>query len=1593
MARTSLNIDINARDRASPTFKNLQSSIIRFVGAVSASLAAIKGVSVPTGDAVAFERAMVDVQKTTEFTNRTIGILGDQFGELSRNVNVASLDLAKIGAAAGQLGLGRQGAEGILKFTEATARFSSVVDVAVDNAGKGLAKIANIFGISLGEAERISSAFNEVSNKTTASGEDLIDIVQRLGDAGGSLDLRQSLALAATGRDFGLTLETIGTSFTKIFAKMQADAADFAEFMGTSAEAWSRQVETDGIGALQSYLDKLRQADRATQATVITALSGGGRIFSLVNKLVQDTDNVVLLNALEAANVGFNEGTSAIKEQEKVLGTVRAQWDILKNTITDVTREIAERSLPFLLDTIKTMKSFVESNSFSGFLETVAGNVGEFVSGLQAMILRISDLDVVWSNLLQIIKIFIGFKLAQVFLRMVQGIGRFNSGLQDAVKNWRSLANGSREATTAAERAIARSAQAAQRLGSSLGVSGEGRSARDQLQQLQRRIALNRTTQAQLSQQLATIRQTAEARARATQRISDQQKAITQLYEGERRRLQSVALQRRQDLARHLGGIDQIGKKEEQRLRRQAAADARTSPLASLRQQSIQLAQIAQQEQARAQQASVLARTSAQQRDLLNQRLATMRAQTAELQRQTSVVGRLGNAAKGLGASLLGFVGGIPGIFLGIITSVVAWNVLTAENFGIMDKILGALGFQTKAQKEAAALARDQAKEQQKVAKAAEASAEAYDKMVSEAADGRLPVPGVGSGANEQNVLGSATLGDTFTQYQQLLKLLNLVEGKITDVTNKTSDQTAAAGNAQEAIIDKQLRLNELQERLLQVTDELTGLEAQAARDLTGTTALQRQNLDQEVGAIEQEQQQLIAEIAKLENSVEGADVALAALAAQQGTAAADRRNVLLALGQFVDNSQIKYLEASLAVSEFKEQLEQARQELNLLDQKQIESTAPEYRAATEQVALMQQELIKAEQNQAKFLKSAEDSSKPLTKIATSAVTATTKVEDMRNLVRQMKDAMDVSGISAGTLADSFAQIQFPRAAVIDRDFRVVSSVMTKVAVDAENAAKTARDAWRNAMADIHAQAVELEAFMGQVDFNIGEREAGVSEQEAENRLERRIQKRKEENKAYLDGLKARGASQKFIDAETKRLAESDQLWGSIEEKKRATLEQDKARERILRLQAEIEERITSAQELAGQGTEAGRVASEAELELARRAHEELQQFIAELSEDTRTYKGLIGDSLELVIPSDLIKEAAEAFRQTHDVFKAAEAEILDTIADAEEAKAAELSGLASELSTLVKEASTAMQGFRQEFEGATLAAAKISEEYRNQNPQIALMLEQFEAINTELDSTPELLKQLNVDELVKPEVVEKMLNNVNTASDEAVKVIEQKYADIVNSEGINALPRKLFGLLQEGANASREVWDSEIGKLVEKLNSLKGFTIPGQFDAVGVYEALKLEVEQLTKNDPIVFAARADVQSSTGGGSNAPAFASGGHVRGPGSGTSDSILAWLSNGEYVIDAMTTRKLGSGFFRRLQDYARRGSMPKFASGGHVGEIEYPNFDAFAPTAIPAASTVSEEITINLPIGGNLFKLKSDRETARGLTEVLQRLGA
>lgn len=106
--------------------------------------------------------------------------------------------------------------------------------------------------------------------------------------------------------------------------------------------------------------------------------------------------------------------------------------------------------------------------------------------------------------------------------------------------------------------------------------------------------------------------------------------------------------------------------------------------------------------------------------------------------------------------------------------------------------------------------------------------------------------------------------------------------------------------------------------------------------------------------------------------------------------------------------------------------------------------------------------------------------------------------------------------------------------------------------------------------------------------------------------------------------------------------------------------------------------------------------------------------------------------------------------------------------------------------------------------------------------------------------------------------------------------------------------------------------------------------------------------------------------------------FASGGLIRGPGSGTSDSILARLSNGEFVIRQAAVKRYGVELLSRLN----RLELPRFADGGLVSSSALNRVSGLIPERPQLAP-------INISLDGRSFPMQAPVDVRKEILKVFQ----
>ncbi|MCY1360784.1 hypothetical protein D9M69_474290 [compost metagenome] len=220
--------------------------------------------------------------------------------------------------------------------------------------------------------------------------------------------------------------------------------------------------------------------------------------------------------------------------------------------------------------------------------------------------------------------------------------------------------------------------------------------------------------------------------------------------------------------------------------------------------------------------------------------------------------------------------------------------------------------------------------------------------------------------------------------------------------------------------------------------------------------------------------------------------------------------------------------------------------------------------------------------------------------------------------------------------------------------------------------------------------------------------------------------------------------------------------------------------------------------------------------------------------------------------------------------------------------------------------------------------------------------------------------------------------------AERAAKILEQLRDAGANTYGFEGIARELGQIAdaaarieQENAEASVKAQEQQVEVLLQKAEALKrisvGFVSDTESEEQTRQRMLLLAEEwrkymqvQVTLIPPDTNnLKRAEGMVDGAADPGAPSFATGGVISGPGTGTSDSIWAKVSNGEGILTARAVQYYGPELVHQLN----RLGVPRFADGGVIGMRNLPSIPEFDPTQLQAAGPAAlGTLNFHLPDG-------------------------
>ena len=177
-----------------------------------------------------------------------------------------------------------------------------------------------------------------------------------------------------------------------------------------------------------------------------------------------------------------------------------------------------------------------------------------------------------------------------------------------------------------------------------------------------------------------------------------------------------------------------------------------------------------------------------------------------------------------------------------------------------------------------------------------------------------------------------------------------------------------------------------------------------------------------------------------------------------------------------------------------------------------------------------------------------------------------------------------------------------------------------------------------------------------------------------------------------------------------------------------------------------------------------------------------------------------------------------------------------------------------------------------------------------------------------------------------------------------ALKMLTDLQAAGENTYGFQGFAKELQAIELEANRLQQSEADQKLADINKELDALKAkadikITTSMSADEIAKAQQQVKDLAALLGKElvltPVITAPAGAVGLDSEASQGAQQFAGGGFVRGPGTSTSDSIPAMLSNGEYVIRAAAVNKLGRGFLDLINNGA---PVARFASGGLVEQV-------------------------------------------------------
>lgn len=308
------------------------------------------GISAVLKQTAAVENAMIDMGRATDLPAAELRKFEERFMSLSEQIGISTDKLAIMAFEGSKTGIDTKDLD---KYVKLTANAAVSFEILEEEAGRALGSIKAKMGLNIDQLKDMMDVTNFVADKTSADGERMINILERMSGTFNTLHIKPEIAagLAGMADQLETSPELAASGLNMVMTKMMKSAS-------IGKKMFSAPLET--MRKVFTQLAKLPEQDRIK---AVLKMFGEGDASRLAIKMASNMAlfNETMKQATDPKAIGSME-----REMASKLKSLSMLWKNMKNAVTNVMVAIGEGLAP-------------DIKRFGEYLREVTPRIREFV--------------------------------------------------------------------------------------------------------------------------------------------------------------------------------------------------------------------------------------------------------------------------------------------------------------------------------------------------------------------------------------------------------------------------------------------------------------------------------------------------------------------------------------------------------------------------------------------------------------------------------------------------------------------------------------------------------------------------------------------------------------------------------------------------------------------------------------------------------------------------------------------------------------------------------------------------------------------------------------------------------------------------------------------------------------------------------------------------------------------------------------------------------------------------------------------------------------------------------------------------------------